>query len=61
MAANSDGVERFLKAVSDLSGQLGGVSAKLDGTLNAAEKLLNSVDREKVASIVDSVDPSPRA
>ncbi|MET0599540.1 MAG: MlaD family protein [Mesorhizobium sp.] len=56
LAANSDGVERFLKAVSDLSGQLGGVSAKLDGTLDAAEKLLNSVDREKVASIVDSVD-----
>ena len=60
LASNSAGVERFLSAVSDLSGQLGGVSAKLDSTLDAAEKLLRSVDRDKSPSIVNNVDPSPR-
>jgi phospholipid/cholesterol/gamma-HCH transport system substrate-binding protein len=61
LAANADGIEKFLASVSSLSDELAGVSGKLDGTLTAAEKLLNSVDRDKVASIVDNVDTFTKA
>lgn len=56
LAANADGVEKFLASVSSLSEELAGVSGKLDGTLDAAEGLLKSVDKEKVASIVSNVE-----
>ncbi len=56
LARNSDGVGDFLDSVSKLSVELSGVSGKLDGTLKAAEDLLKSVDRDKVASIVSNVD-----
>lgn len=56
LAANADGVEKFLSSVSALSEELAGVSGKLDGTLEAAEQLLRSVDREKVATIVANVE-----
>ena len=61
LANNADGVERFLQAVSDLSGQIGGVSAKLETTLDSADKLLKSVDRRQVADIVSNVDTFTRA
>jgi phospholipid/cholesterol/gamma-HCH transport system substrate-binding protein len=56
LAANADGVEKFLSSVSALSEELAGVSGKLDGTVDAAEQLLRSVDREKVATIVANVE-----
>ena len=56
LARNADGIDKFLSSVSALSDELAGVSGKLDGTLDAAEKLLKSVDRDKVASIVDNVE-----
>ena len=56
LAANADGVEKFLSSVSALSEELAGVSGKLDGTLDAAEQLLRTVDREKVAAIVANVE-----
>ena len=52
---NSDGVDDFLASVTKLSQQLAGASDKLDSTLEAAEGLLKSVDKEKVAQIVDNV------
>lgn len=56
LARNSEGVDKFLDSVAKLSGELAGVSGKLDGTLKAAEDLLNAVDRDKVAAIVSNVD-----
>lgn len=56
LARNADGVDKFLASVSALSEQLSTVSGKLDGTIEAAEGLLKSVDREKVKNIVASVD-----
>lgn len=56
LARNADGVDKFLASVSKLSDELAGVSGKLDGTLKAAEDLLNSVDPEKVAKVVDNVE-----
>jgi phospholipid/cholesterol/gamma-HCH transport system substrate-binding protein len=56
LARNADGVDQFLASVSKLSDELAGVSGKLDGTLKAAETLLNSVDPEKVAKVVDNVE-----
>ena len=56
LAANADGIDKFLSSVSALSEELAGVSGKLDGTLKAAEELLNSVDREKIESIVGNVE-----
>lgn len=56
LADNADGIDKFLESVSSLSTELAGVSGKLDGTLKAAEDLLKSVDKDKIASIVGNVD-----
>ncbi|MEW9808050.1 MlaD family protein [Mesorhizobium marinum] len=56
LADNSDGIDKFLSSVSALSEELAGVSGKLDGTLKAAEDLLNSVDRQKIENIVGNVE-----
>lgn len=56
LAANADGIDKFLSSVSALSEELAGVSGKLDGTLKAAEELLNSVDRQKIENIVANVE-----
>ena len=56
LAKNSDGIDKFLSAVSSLSDQLKAVSGRLDSTLKAAEGLLNSVDKDQIKSIVANVD-----
>jgi len=56
LANNSDGIDKFLTAVSALSEELAGVSGKLDGTLKAAEELLKSVDTQKIQNIVGNVE-----
>lgn len=56
LAKNADGIDKFLSAVSALSDELKGVSGKLDGTLKAAEGILNAVDKDKIKSIVANVD-----
>ncbi|ESZ03118.1 MCE family protein [Mesorhizobium sp. M1060] len=56
LARNADGIDKFLTAVSAVSDELKGVSGKLDGTLKAAEGLLNAVDKDKIKSIVANVD-----
>ncbi|MCX7303351.1 MAG: MlaD family protein [Hyphomicrobiales bacterium] len=56
LANNSDGIDKFLSAVSALSTELAGVSGKLDGTLKAAEELLKSVDTQKIQNIVGNVE-----
>jgi phospholipid/cholesterol/gamma-HCH transport system substrate-binding protein len=56
LARNADGVDKFLDSVAKLSEELAGVSGKLDSTLTAAEDLLKSVDRDKVATVVANVE-----
>jgi len=56
LARNADGIDKFLASVSSLAEELSGVSGKLDGTLQAAEDLLKSVDRQKVTEIVSNVE-----
>jgi len=56
LARNSDGVDKFLASVSSLADELQGVSGKLDGTLKAAEDLLNAVDKDRVKQIVANID-----
>ncbi|SJM27840.1 MCE family protein [Mesorhizobium delmotii] len=56
LAKNSDGIDKFLASVSSLADELRGVSGKLDGTLKAAEGLLNAVDKDQIKSIVANVD-----
>ncbi|OHV88516.1 MlaD family protein [Mesorhizobium sp. ORS 3428] len=56
LARNSDGIDKFLSAVSSLSDQLKAVSGRLDSTLKAAEGLINSVDKDQIKSIVANVD-----
>ena len=60
LAANSDGIDKVLASVSSLSTTLQGVSTKLDGTLTAAQDLLNSVDRDRVREIVANVDETTK-
>ncbi len=52
---NADGVDDFLASVTKLSKQLAGASDKLESTLDAAEGLIKSVDKEQVRKIVDNV------
>jgi phospholipid/cholesterol/gamma-HCH transport system substrate-binding protein len=56
LAKNADGIDKFLSSVSALADELKGVSGKLDGTLKAAEGLLNAVDKDQIKSIVANVD-----
>ncbi len=56
LGRNADGVDKFLASVSALSEELAGVSGKLDGTLKAAEGLLNAVDKDKIRNIVANVE-----
>ena len=60
LARNSDGVDKFLASVSSLAQTLQGVSGKLDGTLTAAQDLLNSVDRDRVREIVANIDDTTK-
>ncbi|KQZ12482.1 organic solvent ABC transporter substrate-binding protein [Mesorhizobium sp. Root552] len=60
LAKNADGIDKFLTSVSALSVELQGVSGKLDGTLKAAEGLLNSVDKDRVKEIVANIDTFTR-
>lgn len=56
LARNADGVDKFLASVSKLSEELAGVSGKLDGSLKAAENILNAVDPGKISGVVDNVE-----
>ena len=56
LASNADSIDKFLSSVSGLSEELQGVSGKLDGTIKAAEGLLNSIDQDRVKQIVANID-----
>ena len=56
LAKNSSGIDKFLESVSALSDELRGVSGKLDGTLKAAEGILNAVDKDQVKEIVANIN-----
>lgn len=56
LADNADGIDQFLQSVSALSEELAGVSGKLDGTLQAAERILGAVDPSQVKTIVSNVE-----
>ncbi|MEQ1944479.1 MlaD family protein [Mesorhizobium sp. VNQ89] len=56
LADNSDGIDNFLSSVTAVAEELQGFAGKLDGTIKAAENLLNSVDPEKIKSIVANVE-----
>ncbi|EKF42749.1 MlaD family protein [Nitratireductor indicus] len=56
LESNADGIDDFLANVSKLSETISGVSGQLDSTLKAAEELIKSVDREKVASVVSNFE-----
>jgi phospholipid/cholesterol/gamma-HCH transport system substrate-binding protein len=49
---NSEGIDRFLASVSDLSVTLSGASQKLENTLTSAENILNAVEPQKVEQMV---------
>lgn len=60
LANNSDGVDKFLANASTLAQQLSSLSAKLDSATVTIDELLQSVDKAKVASIVDNADEFTR-
>jgi phospholipid/cholesterol/gamma-HCH transport system substrate-binding protein len=49
---NAPGIDKLLESVSSLSGTIKNVSGRLDTTLAAAEKLINSVDSKKIDDIL---------
>ena len=56
LARNAEGIDNFLANVTTLSESIAGVSGQLDSTLSAAEELITSVDRDRVAQIVQNVE-----
>lgn len=60
LGRNADGIDKFLESFTTLSASLGTVSGQLETTLKAAEGILTSVDRDKVASVVDNVEKFTR-
>ncbi|MCT7375488.1 MlaD family protein [Chelativorans salis] len=56
LADNADGVDQFLASVGELSQTISDISGQLNSTLRATEELINSVDKQQVADVVDNVD-----
>ncbi|MCO6052100.1 MCE family protein [Mesorhizobium sp. RP14(2022)] len=56
LAANADGIDRFLESVTAVSNELSGLSGKLDGSIQAAQNILESVDPNQIRQIVDNVN-----
>jgi phospholipid/cholesterol/gamma-HCH transport system substrate-binding protein len=56
LAENSDEIDAFLASAGELAKTLGAISEKLGGTLEAAEKLIGSVDGEKIDRIVANAE-----
>ncbi len=56
LGSNADQIDSFLANVGKLSETVASVSGKLETTLDAAEGLLNAVDRDKVQTIVGNVE-----
>lgn len=60
LSRNSEGIDTFLASVATLSETLAGASERLDSTLAAAEDLINAIDREQVAAVVNNVETFTR-
>jgi phospholipid/cholesterol/gamma-HCH transport system substrate-binding protein len=56
LADNAAGIDTFLSSVSKLSDELAGMSGKLEGTLQAAENILNAVDPQKIETIIGNAE-----
>ena len=56
LAENSDQIDAFLANAGKLAETLGGMSEQLGGTLQAAERLIASVDGEQIARIVTNTE-----
>lgn len=60
LANNADGVDKFLSSASALAEDLSRLSVRLDSATTTIDELLQSVDKAKVASIVDNADEFTR-
>lgn len=60
LGRNAQGIDTFLASVTSMSETLSGVSGRLESSLTAAENLINSVDRDKVAATVDNIEQLTR-
>ncbi len=56
LADNADGIDKFLKSVSDLSDSMSGLSGRLDSTLAAAEDLFRALNSEKIDRILANTE-----
>jgi phospholipid/cholesterol/gamma-HCH transport system substrate-binding protein len=56
LAANAPGVERFMAQVGQAAERVGPLAAKLETLTTDATELLRSVDRQRVAHIVENLD-----
>ncbi len=56
LANNSDEVEKFMNSAGKLADELGGFSAKLDGTIKGVEDIVKAVDSKKITAILDNAE-----
>lgn len=60
LSNNAEGISTFLESVTAMSSTLTRVSDRLDSTLEAAEQLVGSVDREQIASTIAHIEQFTR-
>jgi len=53
LAANSDGVAKFMDSAGDVATSLENLSRKLDGTINQVEKIVGAIDPQAVKETID--------
>lgn len=56
LADNSDSIDEFLESVGSLSKEIKAVSGQLGATLDSAKGLIDAVDKERVARIVENAE-----
>jgi phospholipid/cholesterol/gamma-HCH transport system substrate-binding protein len=60
LGRNAEGIDDFLENVSAMSQTLSGVSGRLESTLASAEKLIDSVDPDRIAATIENVESFTR-
>lgn len=56
LADSSDEVEKFMNSAGKLADELGGFSAKLDGTIKGVEDIVKAVDSQKITAILNNAE-----
>lgn len=60
LANNADDIDKFMASAGKLADELGGFSAKLDGTIKGVEEIVKAVDRDQIKTILTNAETLSR-